>query len=356
MKRNGFTSAHHQRYRCTRCNRSHIRHYDDTSWRIRRALNWLVSKNTQEETGISARSLRRDTQLLWQCLPVPRLCEEYYPIIHVDGIHLHHHAVILIAYAQQHVLAWSVARRECAAAYRTLFSYLPTPRVLVCDGGAGIFTAVKDCWPGTRIQRCLFHMQMNISHYTTRNPRLDAGKDLHVIMNRLPYITNSDERSEWYALVHQWEVKYKDFFEQMSRHADGNYYTMHQRLYQARNILRTRIRQGNLFTYIDVKEEENLTIPPTNNAIESFNAKIRSMLRLHRGMSITHQIKAVCWFCYLHTLNPEPISQAITRFPTNDMLIAAAQKPDLTQTYGIPALYDKGIDWNDYHRSTPYHP
>lgn len=38
------------------------------------------------------------------------------------------------------------------------------------------------------------------------------------------------------------------------------------------------------------------------------------------------------------------------------MLIAAAQKPDLAQTYGIPALYDKGIDWNDYHRSTPYHP
>lgn len=175
-------------------------------------------------------------------------------------------------------------------------------------------------------------------------------------MNRLAYITNSDERSEWYALVHQWEGEYEDFFEQMSRHADGNYYTMHQRLYQARNILRTRIGQGNLFTYIDVKEEENLTIPPTNNAIESFNAKIRSMLCLHRGMSITHQIKAVCWFCYLHTLNPEPISQAITRFPTNDMLIAAAQKPDLTQTYGIPALYDTGIDWNDYHRSTPYHP
>lgn len=142
MKRNGFTSAHHQRYRCTHCNRSHIRRYDDTSWRIRRALNWLVSKNTQEETGISARSLRRDTQLLWQYLPVPCLCEEYYPIIDVDGIHLHQQAVILIAYAQQHVLAWSVARRECAAAYRTLFSSLPAPRVLVCDGGAGIFTAV----------------------------------------------------------------------------------------------------------------------------------------------------------------------------------------------------------------------
>lgn len=68
------------------------------------------------------------------------------------------------------------------------------------------------------------------------------------------------------------------------------YYTQHERLYQARNILRTRIRQGNLFTYLDVKEEENLTVPPTNNAIESFNAKIRSMLRLHRGTSITHQI------------------------------------------------------------------
>lgn len=38
------------------------------------------------------------------------------------------------------------------------------------------------------------------------------------------------------------------------------------------------------------------------------------------------------------------------------MLIAAAQKRDLTQTYGIPALYDKGIDWNDYHRSTPIPP
>lgn len=38
---------------------------------------------------------------------------------------------------------------------------------------------------------------------------------------------------------------------------------------------------------------------------------------------------------------------------SHDMLIAAAQKPDLAQTYGIPALYDKG---NRLERLPPLHP
>ena len=47
-------------------------------------------------------------------------------------------------------------------------------------------------------------------------------------------------------------------------------------------------------------------IPSTNNQIEGgVNARLRAMLRDHRGLNRERRIKAAFWWCYMHS--PEPL-------------------------------------------------
>ncbi len=55
----------------------------------------------------------------------------------------------------------------------------------------------------------------------------------------------------------------------------------------------------------------------TNNAIESRNARIREMLRLHRGLPLIHRIKAIFWWCYMRTEAPLPPAEILRVMPTN---------------------------------------
>ena len=67
-----------------------------------------------------------------------------------------------------------------------------------------------------------------------------------------------------------------------TRRPDGGWEYTHERLVRARNSLNKLIRQGLLFTYLDPTWDHPM--PATTNQIESTNARLRQMLRDHRGM------------------------------------------------------------------------
>ena len=106
---------------------------------------------------------------MWSLWPPVPLVDEVHHVVHVDGIHLHRDAVVLIAVAGGHVIGWHVAKSEKAAAWQCLMARIAPPDVLVCDGGGGVLKAAKAMWPDTRIQRCLFHVQANILELTGRH-------------------------------------------------------------------------------------------------------------------------------------------------------------------------------------------
>ena len=91
---------------------------------------------------------------MWGLWPPVPLVDEVHHVVHVDGIHLHRDAVVLIAVAGGHVIGWHVAKSEKAAAWQCLMARIAPPDVLVCDGGGGVLKAAKAMWPDTRIQRC----------------------------------------------------------------------------------------------------------------------------------------------------------------------------------------------------------
>ena len=114
-------------------------------------------------------------------------------------------------------------------------------------------------------------------------------------------------------------------------------------------------REGQLFTFLDEGLASVGPVPPTNNLIESWNARLRDMLRRHRGLRLVRRLKAICWWCHQHTAHPE-----------TDAWLAANAMPDERlerlyrqawerspqgqyETFGIPARYGTGIDWNEFH-------
>ena len=84
----------------------------------------------------------------------------------------------------------------------------------------------------------------------------------------------------------QWEQDHKEFLDQNSHWEDGTVADQHRSLAKARRMIRRRIREGHLFTFVEPPEGCMTPILPTNNLIESWNARIRDMLRRHRGLSL----------------------------------------------------------------------
>lgn len=69
-----------------------------------------------------------------------------------------------------------------------------------------------------------------------------------------------------------------------------------------RRALNGLARSGTLFTFVEMAEERGGEWDSTSNMIEGgVNARLREMVRNHRGLSRMRRLKAIFWWCYMHT-------------------------------------------------------
>ena len=150
-------------------------------------------------------------------------------------------------------------------------------------------------------------------------------------------------------------VKYKDFLSQRSRDENGTLRYTHERLLKAQHSLIALLGKEILFTYTDEALRAQIgTIPSTNNRIEGgVNAQLRAMPREHRGLSIERRIKAVFWWCYVHSPKPLSASEILKVMPT-DRSIADIYRRMSTKNRLEKPIPDWGgaVVWEELHRST----
>ena len=96
----------------------------------------------------------------------------------------------------------------------------------------------------------------------------------------------------------------------------------------------------------------SFSAPSMNNRIEGgVNARLREMLRNHRGLSIERRIKAVYWWCYMHSPKPLPLFEIIKVMPTDQSITAIYQRMNekhrLEKTLSI---WGDAIVWSDLHK------
>lgn len=206
--------------------------------------------------------------------------------------------------------------------------------MVVCDGGAGIASALRKEWPTTQVQRCVFHIRMNLRRHLTLNPRTPAGKHLAQVGRVLSEVTTIDDAIQWQKLLNIWWRSYGHLTTARTRYPDESSGYTHDRLRKAWNLLQTQNRQGTLFTYLTYGNGR--TTSPLEGGI---NNGIRTVLRNHRGMNEAHMKRAAEWFL---TMKEIPLEQA-HKFITQQQQ-SATTHDDRAEETSIPAFYDSGLD------------
>lgn len=356
MKRNGTTSAGNTRWRCASCGASITNHVDNSAKRLEEFLGWLLSKRRQADMAGGGRTFRRRTQEFWHIWPLPPVTGEVCRVVFVDGIYLSHKVCVLIARSEEHVLGRHVARSENPSAYKALMARIAPPEVAVTDGGSGFQKARRQLWPTTRVQRCTFHAFEQVKRYTTTRPRTQAGVDLYALAKKLLKVGDPEHAAAWVAAFAKRCSDYGEFLKEETTNDGGRSFLVHERLVKARNSLTALVRQQTLFTYVDPGLVGRLgALPATNNAVESLNGQLRHLLREHRGLSLERRVKAICWWCYMHTECPLPAAEILKVMPTDKSIAEEMGKLSYEDRARIGARqWGDGLVWEELHRSTPW--
>lgn len=353
----GKTKAGSQRWHCSTCSIVFTQKIDNAAKQLEVFLKWLFSKQPQKDLPGEGRTFRRKTSQFWELWPMPPLIEEKRDVLFVDGIYLSRKACVLICRDEEHVLGWYLCRQEHSGAWISLLKRIAAPQIVVSDGGTGFSKALKKAWPGTRHQRCLFHVYSQVRRYTTGRPQTAAGRDLLTLAIDLLHVETKGEVDQWVDSFIHWMKKYNEFLSQMTHDEYGNSRPTHERLIKAQHSLMRLVKDGTMFTYLDESLRAQIgLIPSTNNRLEGgVNAQLRDMLREHRGLSVERRIKAVFWWCYMHSPKPLSPSEILKVMPTDksiaDIYHRMTYKEKLEDS--IPTWGD-AIVWGDFHKSSDY--
>lgn len=228
------------------------------------------------------------------------------------------------------------------------------PELVVTDGGSGFEKARKNVWPQTRVQRCTFHVFGQITRATTTRPKLPASKELYALGKRLIRICDLAQAEAWVSEYQAWCVRWEAFLAEKTPTPGGGWEYTHARLVKARNGLNRLASRGVLFTFVD--PAWGRAMPAMNNRIEgATNAPLRQVLRDHRGMRLSRRIKAVFWWCYMHTEHPLSAAQILKTMPTDAQIEAAWHHCSREHAAnGVIPQWGDAICWADLHHTTPY--
>lgn len=355
--RYGKNKSGSQRWFCKECRGIITPKIDNSSKQLSIFLDWLFGKDTQKSMPGEGRSFRRKTSSFWDVWPLPSLVETKRDVLYVDGIYLGRKACVLICCDEKNVLGWYLCRYEHAGAWISLLSRIAEPRVVVSDGGTGFAKALRKVWPHAEHQRCIFHVFCQVKRYTTGKPKTAAGIELYMLSKDLLHITSKTDIEKWTDRFIEWMRKYNKFLSQMTYDEDGSCRPTHERLIKAQSSLVRLLKDGTMFTYLDEALLSEIgKIPSTNNQIEGgVNSRLREMLRSHRGLSIERRIKAVFWWCYMHSPEPLSASEILNCMPTdkniNSIYLKMTKRERIQDS--IPYWGD-AVVWNELHHSANY--
>ena len=154
---------------------------------------------------------------------------------------------------------------------------------IVIDCKKDLFLVLKD-YP---IQMCQFHLTQIVTRYLTHNPKMNASKDLALLIHGLKHQKKEDFEHD-YA---DWKERYKEFLTKRTtqlvptcRDKDGKTCYLHRRIRTVMNSIDFYLPY--LFTY---QRADCVGMPNTNNKIEGTFTDLKKNLNNHSGLTIEHR-------------------------------------------------------------------
>lgn len=120
------------------------------------------------------------------------------------------------------------------------------PKLFITDGLQGMPNAIKEVFPKAKHQRCLVHIQRNISQNVRVKDRTEITSDFKKVYNQE---TVDETNSKFKEFVDKWKITYP-------------------------RLINRIVETPGLFTYLEFPKQMWKYIM-TSNAIESFNAELK---------------------------------------------------------------------------------
>jgi len=187
---------------------------------------------------------------------------------------------VLIMRANSRNLIWKEIETEKAKDYENLILILKFAGItfasFTIDGKRGVLHMLLKKFSGIPIQYCQFHQVQTITHYLSKRPKLEAGKELRYLSLSLA----KSDRETFTKRLNEWHKKWEDYLAEKTINpiTDKWHYT-HKRLRSAYRSLKTNLPY--LFTYLDYPA---LKIPNTTNSCDGSFAHWKGKLGVHRGL------------------------------------------------------------------------
>ena len=120
------------------------------------------------------------------------------------------------------------------------------PKIFITDGLQGMPEAISEFFPNAKHQRCLVHIQRNISQNVRIKDRKEIIEDFKKVYNEE---TINQTKEQFNSFVNKWKITYP-------------------------RLIQRIVETPGLFTYLDFPNAMWKSIM-TSNAIESFNAELK---------------------------------------------------------------------------------
>ena len=252
-------------------------------------FEYLTHSKKMSEYGCHRSTFWRNTKIFKnKNIFIPESRDRHL-VIYLDGLRVNKKAY-LIASNGKYVIGFCLVDYESSNNWRNFLKNFNEPEYVVCDGQNGLIKAIKSVWFNTKIQRCLFHVWMNVKQKLTLNPETQAGQQLLSLSKKLLKIKSIEQANNWQSKFKIWKDKYYEFISQKSvKPETGEIWFTHARLRSAAFNLGKLILNKTLFNFLN-----NCEVKSMNNVLEGgINSPIRHLLNCHRGTNFTGQQKIV---------------------------------------------------------------
>lgn len=165
------------------------------------------------------------------------------------------------------------------------------PDVIIMDGERSVIRAIKQIWPKTKIQRCLYHIQREGMRWLRSHPKTQAGCELRQLLSSLCKIRTVKDQKLFIKNFQQWLGEYRLFVNNLPKTTVA-FKDLKRTIVLIENAL------PDMFHYLN-----NSSIAATTNTLESFYSRLKADYRRHRGLSSKNKIQYLKWYCYFKNSN-----------------------------------------------------
>jgi hypothetical protein len=266
-------------------------------------LSWVESKKTlseiSETVGINARTLRRWFVPFLNEPPRPVECGRCVRVLVLDATSITARVCVMLIAGdadRSSPVSWDPTVRESSGAWFPFLAGLRrsdmNPTYVICDGQRGLIRAIHEVWPSARIQRCLIHVTRQARAWLTMRPKTIAGVQLLSIVHDVTSIRTRRQKRRWIRRFRRWQRSHAVFLNERTQ-GDAYWWYTHRKLRATQSLIANAI--PDLFRFVT-----DPTVPRTSNHVEGgLNARIKELLRCHRGLSTQKKLALAAWYLYL---------------------------------------------------------